>query len=113
MAPFGLKNSHLKMHFAPCFAWCEIWLEVCENGTRVPGGDFARCENFRTLNSGVRKLHLGNSHFEQWFSHLEINFALCEILHLVSYGAKFGLKCAKMALVCQERISHGAKIFAP
>ena len=87
MAPFGLKNSHLKMHFAlnfalcknfaPCFARCENWLEVYENGTRVPGVDFALCENFRTLNSGVRKWLLGN--FAPWnqFSHLEINFAPC------------------------------------
>ena len=87
MAPFGLKNSHLKMHFAlnfalcenfaPCFARCENWLEVCENGTRVPGVDFALCENFCTLNSGVQKWLLGN--FAPWnqFSHLEINFAPC------------------------------------
>ena len=99
MVPFGLRNSHLEINFAlnfalcenfaPCFARCEIWLEVCENGTRVLGGDFARCENFRTLNSGVRKWHLGNSHLEQGISHLAFNFAPCfEVCEIATLSTK-------------------------
>ena len=104
---------HFALNFAPCFAWCEIWLEVCENGTRVPGVDFALCENFRTLNSGVRKwawgvqnLHtcarrgfrtfhsgvrnwiLGNSHLKNGFRTLKLishlEVGVCEIFFLWS-----------------------------
>ena len=99
MVPFGQWFSHLEINFAlnfalfenfaPCFARCEIWLEVCENGTRVPGGDFARCENFRTLNSGVRKWHLGNSHLEQGISHLAFNFTPCfEVCEIATLSTK-------------------------
>ena len=69
--------------FAHYFAQCENQLEVCEIGTRVPGDDFAQCENFRTFHSGVRNWILGNSHLENGFrtlkliSHLEVG--VCEI----------------------------------
>ena len=100
MVPFGQWFSHLEINFAlcenfaPCFARCENGLEVCENGTRVPGGDFARCENFRTLNSGVRKWHLGNSHLEQGISHLVLRCAKLPPFrlrnsHLEMHRAKF------------------------
>ena len=52
--------------------------------------------------------------FGQWNSHLEMRCA--KFLHLEIRCAKFSHLVshgAKMALVCQEGISHNAKIFAP
>ena len=87
------------------------------NATRVPGGCFAQCENFRTLNSGVRNWRLENSHLGLWFSHVGMNFTpwieVCEIFAPWFALCENWLKQCEMTLVCQEGVSHGAKIFAP
>ena len=46
-------------------------------------------------------------------SHFALNFALCENFAPCFARCEKWLEVCEMALVCQEGISHGAKIFAP
>ena len=53
----GVRNFHTLICTVRNLAW------GVRNGTRVPGGGFARCENFRTLDWGVRNSRSARSSF--------------------------------------------------